>query len=1017
MKNTFINKIRLLLIGILLISLTLLTYNAWGMSTRLNYILNSPPLEGLREKQHQVRGVVTDSNGVPIPGVHVLISGTQTGTFTDNNGTYNISAHPTDVLIFSYVGFDIIEEAIDNRIEVNITLNESVTNLGAVTVNAGYYTVKEKERTGNISRVTAKDIELQPVANPLAAMQGRMPGVFIQQNTGVPGGNFSIQIRGRNSIASGNEPLYIVNGVPLNTDLITSSLGINIINRGSPLNGIDLSGVESIEVLKDADATAIYGSRGANGVVLITTKKGSIGKTRFGLDIQTGLGSVANKLDLLNSKQYVMMREEAFANDGIEPTVANARDLLLWDADSYTDWQEKLIGGTAYLTNLQGSISGGKEHTTFRIGGGLREETTVFPGDFKYQKASGHVQLNHFSEDRRFNATFSGNYVSEVNDLLNQDLTSFIFMPPVTPIPYTKDGNLNWGPEGGSFNNPFAILEKEYKVRTENLVSNLTLSYELTERLKVKIATGYSTANIREVQITPMASINPTQLAYSKPNANFNHHFTKSWIIEPQLEFKHRSGKSEFNILLGSSFQKNDTEGQSIYATDFSNDLLLENLDAAGTTLVSSRYNNYNYQAIFGRLNYNYNSKYILNVTGRRDGSSRFGPGKRFANFGAVGAAWVFSNEGLVKQGLPFLSFGKFRGSYGITGNDQIGDYQYLDSYSSALYTYQGTSGLYPTRLFNPLYSWETNKKLEAAIDLGFIRDRIRLSAAWFQNRSSNQLVAYPLPATTGFLSIQDNLNALVENTGLELELNTLNIDNDSFRWTTAANISFTKNTLLKYPNLENSAYAQVYEIGKSLSLMRKYHALGVNPQTGIYEFEDIDGDGMIKHPNDLQSLVELDPEFYGGIENTFSYKNLQFNILFQFVKQTGYNPLFLSGTAPGAMSNKPIEVLERWQQPGDITHIPQFTQSTSTEAYTAFRNSRSYGDNRFIDASFVRLKTISLSYLLSNGLLKNSKTSLYIQGQNLLTITGYKGFDPEYTTSLKLPPLKMFTMGVQIIF
>lgn len=965
--------------------------------------------------QTQITGIVIDIKGTPIVGANIQIKNTNNGTVSNFDGSYSITARPTDVLVFSVLGYQTEEILIGSQTQIDVTLEEAITQLDEVTLNAGYYTVKEKERTSNISKITAKTIKKQPVSNLLSVIQGRMPGVYITQNTGVPGGSFNIEIRGRNSIASGNSPLYIVNGVPFNSS-IPSSLGNQITRGGNPLNGIDLSNIESIEVLKDADATAIYGSRGANGVVLITTKKGHIGKTQFNVELQSGMGAVAHKMDILNREQYLMMRREAFTNDGVTPTTTNARDLLLWDTNRYTDWQDKLIGATAHLTNAQASVSGGSKGTSFQFGGGLRKETTVFPGDFNYKKATGHAQLNHRSKNNRFHVVFSGNYTSETNKLFSQDLTALILLPPVAPKIYDDEGLLNWGPDGGSFNNPFSIIEKDYRVRTQTLLSHIALNYQIFKGLNAKIGMGYSTTQTNEIQTTPTHAINPGLRTFLKATSNVNHTMVQSWIVEPQLEYKKNIGKSMFKILLGSTLQQQTTDGQSTFATDFSSDLLLENVGAAGTTRSNTIFTDYKYQGVFGRLNYNYDSKYIVNITARRDGSSRFGPGNRFANFGALGVTWIFSNEPFFKDS-PVLSFGKLRGSYGITGNDQIGDYRYVDSYKSTTYPYQNILGLRPTRLFNPLYGWETNKKFEAAIDLGFLRDRFRFSTVWYRNRSSNQLVGYPLPATAGFSSIQSNLPAEVENTGFELELNTANVNNKDFRWTTTANLSIPKNELLAYPNIENSSFAQTYTIGKSLSLVRVYHTLGVNPQTGIYEFEDLDGNGIINLPNDLQSLVELDPKFYGGIGNSFSYKGIQLDVFLQFVKQKGYNPIYLSGAAPGRLSNQQVGVLHRWQQPGNQTHIQQFTQSTNSAASTAFNNSLFNGDHRFSDASFIRLKTVSLSYRIPQGILANVGSEIYLQGQNLLTFTGYDGLDPETNGSLRLPPLRMISMGMRLTF
>ncbi|RNL68629.1 SusC/RagA family TonB-linked outer membrane protein [Sinomicrobium pectinilyticum] len=972
-------------------------------------LIASPPLQSTA--QHQITGTVTDQEGLPLAGVNIIIKDREAGTMSDENGKYTMAVQDTDILIFSFVGFKMQEVAVAGKTDVHVTMQEDIMALEGVEVNAGYYTVKERERTGSISRINAEDIGKQPVSNPLAAMQGRMPGVYIQQNTGVPGGDFNIQIRGRNSIAGGNAPLYVVDGVPFPSEP-SSAFGNLITNGGNSLNGLDVNNIASIEVLKDADATAIYGSRGANGVVLITTKKGSAGKASLDLNIQSGTGSVGRFMDLLDTGQYLQMRREAFANDGVEPTPANARDLLLWDTSRYTDWQKKLVGGTSYLTDLRGAVSGGNAQTSFRFGGGYRKETTVFPGDFGYRKLSGFLNLTHRSEDNRFRAEVSVNYAAEDNNLMSRDITSFIFLPPVAPPVYDNNGNLNWGPEGGSFNNPYSILRRTYTTGTDNLIGNVGLDYEFLPGLRAKVGMGYTSIRAKDVQVTPWSSIHPLSLSYEEANSTFGNKNTKTWIVEPRLEYAKTIGRGELRILAGSTFQQTKNESLYVYASGFSSDALLEDVASAGTIRSNSGYSEYNYHAVFGRVNFNWDSRYILNLTGRRDGSSRFGPGKRFAGFGAVGLAWIFSEERFLKNSL--LSFGKLRASYGTSGNDQIGDYGYLDTYSSTV-PYQDHAGLYPTRLFNPGYGWEVNKKLEIALELGLAHNRVTLSTAWFRNRSSNQLVGLSLPPVTGFSSIQANLPALVQNTGIEIALHTQNIRSEDFSWDTSVNITIPRNKLLEYPGLENSGYTNTYAIGKSLNIRKTFRYTGIEPQTGIYRFEDVNGDGRVSYPDDLQAIKAIEQDFFGGMHNSLSYKGLQLDVFFQFVRQTGNTSLFATRSVPGTSVNQPVEVMERWQQPGDVSNVQPFTQSASSAQTIAFNQSLFYGDNTIGDASFIRLKTVSLSYTVPARYLSGMKARVYVQGQNLLTITGYSGLDPEYSTSMRLPPLQMLTAGVQL--
>jgi hypothetical protein len=419
----------------------------------------------------------------------------------------------------------------------------------------------------------------------------------------------------------------------------------------------------------------------------------------------------------------------------------------------------------------------------------------------------------------------------------------------------------------------------------------------------------------------------------------------------------------------------------------------------------------YKYQAIFARVNYNWQQRYIVNLTARRDGSSRFGPGNQFANFSAIGAAWLFSNENFLKN-TSWFSFGKIRMSYGTTGNDQIGDYQFLNTYTTSGVSYNGTVGLQPSRLFNPDFGWEINKKLEFAIEVGFFNDRIFTTASWYQNRSSNQLVGIPLPGTTGFSTLQANLDATVENKGLEFTLRTINFNQTAFKWSTNFNLSFAKNKLLHFPNLESSSYNQQYRIGKPLNIALLYLYKGINPQSGVYEFEDVNQDGIISFPEDKQSIADLNPKYYGGIQNQLSYKRWNFDFLFQFVKQK--NRTFPMGPA-GMMSNQQDRIADSWTQPGDKA---PYQINTTGYNYDALMADYYYSESNasITDASFIRLKNVSLSYELPLNL-KQTNCKIMLQGHNLLTFTKYKDGDPEFTSYGFLPPLKIITAGVQLTF
>ncbi len=969
------------------------------------------------DKQQIITGIISDANGA-LSGVTVTIKGTSTSTITDNAGKYSIMAEPNQVLVFRYVGYKEVTATVTVESVINITMTEDATTLKEVTVNAGYYTVKDKERTGSISKITSKDIEKQPVTNVLAAMQGRMAGVAITQTTGVPGSGFDIRIRGLNSIRSdGNAPLYVIDGVPFASDAIgDSQTSSTIPTATSPLNSINPSDIESIEILKDADATAIYGSRGANGVVLITTKKGKAGRTQFIASASTGTGQITKKLDLLNTPQYLAIRQQAFANDGITTYPYNAYDVNgTWDPNRYTDWQEVLTGGTAEIKTLQASVSGGSAQTHFLISGNTYTQSTVFPGDFDYKKGGVHVSLDHESDDKSFKAVFSAGYDIQDNDQPATDLTRISRnLAPNAPALHAADGTLNW--ENSTWENPLAVLYSEALAKTHSLVANSTFSYQLPYGFTAKTSLGFTDLRHHESRTDPSTIYDPIYEAGAEYSSIFlTTSSRQSWIAEPQLNWQRMLGKGKVDVLVGSTFQNQVSTSMLQYGSGFTSNSLLYNLASASYS--KTFYDDetvYRYQAFFGRVNFSWQDKYFVNLTGRRDGSSRFGPGKQFANFGAVGGAWLFSDEKAIKDKMPFLSFGKLRASYGVTGNDQIGDYQYLDTYQSSGTVYDGTVGLTPIRLFNPNFSWETNRKIEAAVELGFLKDRLLTTVSWYRNRSSNQLIGMPLPATTGFTSMQSNLAATVQNTGLELTLRTVNVQNDSFGWTTNFNLTVPKNKLIAFPGLAASSYSNQYVIGESINIKKLYHFTGVNPQTGVYEFADVNGDGQLSFADDAQTVRDFSPTYYGGLQNQLRYKNFQLDFLFQFVKQLNWNAA-TQYSAPGAFGNQPASVVGGWQQPGDTATHQIYTTGLNSDAVNAYGRYAS-SDAAVSDASYIQLKNVALSYMVPNYV-KGLQCKLTLQGQNLLLITPFKDGDPEFSNFNYLPPLRIISFGAEFKF
>jgi TonB-dependent starch-binding outer membrane protein SusC len=981
----------------------------------------------LTTKTTVITGKVVTESGEPLVGATVSIRGSARATATGSRGEFHYSAvNADDILTVSNVGFQSQEIAIAGRSYIIITLRESVSALDETVVMA-YGTTTKRLATGSISKVSGAEISKQPVSNALAAMQGRVPGMTIVQSSGVPGAAFKVRIRGQNSLRQGSDPLYVIDGVPfaLGNEVlnqITNAAGSGSGGMGglSAMNLVNPADIESIEILKDADATAIYGSRGANGVVLITTKKGIPGATRVTVNTYTGFSQVTRTMDMLHTQQYLQMRREAFANDGITPTQDEAPDLFTWDTTRYTDFKKMLIGGKAHTSDIQLSLSGGNAKTQFLMGAGYHKETTVFPGDQNSKRASFLLNLGHSSGDQKFTASLNTSYSANRNKLVANDLSSYINLAPHIHL-YDSLGNLNWM-EGGipfrnlSLINPLGYLYKKYTGDFDNLISNVKLSYQLSPGLSLRINLGYNLAIGDENQVNPSTSIDPNE--GSLPFSSFANNRTKGWILEPQLEYKTRIGKGVLDVLTGGTGQETSVIGFRAEGMNYTSDLLLNNLNAAGEVMNANSAAQYRYIAVFGRINYNWQGRYVLNFSGRRDGSSRFGPGRRFSNFGAGGAAWIFSKE--LKNLLPFVSYGKLRASYGSAGNDQIGNYKYLDTWTPTLPPYQGVPALLPSALYNPDFAWERSYKLEGALDLGFFDDQLLVNASYYRNRSGNQLINYTLPIQTGFSSILKNIDAVIENKGWELAA-TGNVKlGKQAAWESSLQISIPKNRLVSFPGLASTSYARTYVIGQPVSVINVYHSFGIDQATGVYAFDDVNKDGKLNGDDFIHRNYE--PKVYGGFRNTFRYKNFELEGLFEFKKSMGNNYLYTLGyNVPGFnYSNQPVIVMSRWQKPGDVTDIQRFTASASSEAFIRATENLISSDAVYTDASYLRLKNVNAAYTLPGSFCEKlgiRTARVYLQGQNLFTISSYVGADPENQNIYVLPPLRTLTAGIEVKF
>jgi len=958
-----------------------------------------------------ITGKITDEQAATLPGATIRIKNTKDITQTNSKGIFTLTTNQSSgILVISFLGYQIKEVPFSGSGNIpTIELTTDKNTLNELQI-IGYGKTTKRLNTGSASNLSAQQIEQQPVTNVLSALSGRMPGVFVQTTNGLPGGNINIQIRGKGSIQAGTNPLYIIDGIPFDASPIASetSLGYSAISGNvSPLNSINPNDIESISILKDADATAIYGSRGSNGVVLITIKKGKSGALTTDFNFYQGINQAADLPKMMGLTQYLEMRREAFSNDGLTPSAdpnsfEYAPDLLVWDTSKSTDWVDYLFGGTGRLTNAQLSLKRGSDQTSFSISGNYRNEQSYLKGNNNYRREGIHSQLSHNSANGRFTLSASTSISADNNRMANAQNISLSTLPaPNYPL-YDATGNYNW--YAGS--NLLAEMLATSKIATNNILSSVAVSYELRPDLTVKVNTGYNRINIKQTQLYPSASLYPGTPNYTLFGTNVN----QSIIVEPQIEYQVPLKRNKLNLMAGATYQYKSGEGSYLEARNFSNEGLMENLASAG--FIDGRrstYIDYKFASVFARATFTLLNTYIFNGTARRDGSSRFASGHQFGNFGAIGVAWLFGSEEWINSQIPFLSYGKLRVSYGVTGNDQIPDYQYLSTYGNSGLEYQGISGLQPSRIANPNFHWESTKKLEFALELGFFKDKLLVNINRFLNRSDNQLINYTLPEITGFSSYQANLPAVVENSGWEFEINSRNIQRKDFQWSTTFNLTLPKNRLKSFENFQASSYARTLQVGYDITRIVGYEFLGINPQTGtaIYVTETTD---PASAPDYYRTIGKQTPDFYGGLGNTFSWKRFSLDLFVQFAEQKTVGGIFFT---PGWMYGTYSLLEKRWKQPGDITNIPK--SSTGLD----FNYSQSSAN--FFDSSYLRLKNINFSYRIP--LKGTSVLRIYSQAQNLLTFWDKNAaiIDPESGAlsvgQKNLPPVKSLTLGMQLTF
>ncbi|MFI1771460.1 SusC/RagA family TonB-linked outer membrane protein [Thalassobellus citreus] len=991
------------------------------------------------QEDHVVTGRITTKEGFPLMGVTVLVENKSIGVFTNEEGKYKIKVSNNDVLKFTYIGYEKKEIKVDSQQEINVVLEEALSELDEVQVTA-YGKTSKRLATGNITTITSEEIRKSPVSNVLQAVQGKVPGVFIRQTSGQAGTPFDIQIRGVNTLKTINQsapqPLLVVDGVafPAGNLQGNSSKGIFSFEfdstSGNGLSYINPNDIETINFLKDGDATAIYGSRGANGVILITTKKAKKGEPTVSFSTRSGYSFAGRSPKLLNTEDYINYRTEAVENSGNGIGFSDLDINGTFSDTRYTDWKESLLKSGAFSNFNSISYSGGSDNARYLVRGNYNKENSILNNSGANTLAGIHFDLSTNTSDHKFTLGLTGTYTASKNTGSIFD-TFRLFTAPNAPDPYNEDGTINQVDfDEYDFINPARINEVIAENKVDNLIGNINFRYTPVKGLVFKANAGISNLSSRDLYAKP-TTYYPLN-TFSENSSSISRFNIKTITIEPSVSYQANLGNLGTAIVnFGATFQEKQAERSEVSATDLFSDNQLRDPAQAGFEKVSYGSDNTNsrYTGVFGILNYNFVNKYLLNLSLRRDGSTKFGAENRFATFGSVGASWILSEENWFKNNIKFIDFAKFRGSFGTVGGDGIDDYLYLSTYYTSV-AYGNEDTLEPEGPSNAFLQWEHNEKSELGVNLGLFKSRIQLGYSYYTTITEKSLTDLATSAVTGVTRYFTNSPAKIKNWGHEITLSTENIKNEAFSWTTNFNITLPKSELVAFNNVDGLQENHNFVVGKPVTGIKVYNYQGVNPETGNFNFfKDLDGNGKIDdgevdeftfdlNDNDATEFVDLAPEFFGGIQNTFSYKNFSLGVFFSFQKRnirTAFASEFSAFSSPGG-ANKNISqdvYNARWQNPGDITDIPRFAPGFfSTFAFENYKIS----NGAYTNVSYARLQNVNLNYNLPSKWLQKvglKSMQIYLQGQNLLVISDFKGRDPEVIDALG--PLRTFVFGLDL--
>ncbi|WP_209405038.1 TonB-dependent receptor [Pseudozobellia sp. WGM2] len=969
---------------------------------------------GLHAQSTSITGKITDAeSGEPLLGVNIVEKGTANGVASDFDGNYSIDvASANAVLVFTSLGYQSKEISVGNNVIVDVSLELGANQLDEFVV-VGYGKKKKRNLTGSVVSVGGEDIDQTNLQDPISILQGRAAGVQVVSNSGAPGGGMSITVRGNSSLNSGNSPLYVVDGVPIESSSLSSLNGTE--NFGlNPLADINPNDIESIEILKDAASTAIYGSRAANGVVMITTKRGKEGKGVLNVNFTSGVSQITRKLSVLNASQYRQAIIDSYRNmeNPVEPNWTII-DSLNPKNNGDVDWQEELLRvAPQYKVDL--SVQGGSENAKYSWSSSFSNQDGIILNS-NYKRVTSRLNVD-FNVSDKLTVGQSLSYTNGTNNRINAGgsgnlsvVRELLIRPPSYAM-YLPDGSLN-GYQFGK-RNPVGLAEYATHLNKSNrIIGNQYAEYEFIEGLKLRSNLNLDFLSMKEDEFLP------STLDYREGyNSGAVRAITNlTWGNETYFSFDRTFGENHnFGALLGMSFQEWQYERTGLDGMFFPSDNV-RTLNAAGT--ISNQDVNilteHSLLSYFGRMSYDYSGRYLLEVNLRADGSSRFGEDNRFGYFPSASVGWRFSDEKFLRD-QNVLADGKLRFSAGQTGNEAIGNYTSQGEFLVGT-NYLGYSGASPSVMPNSGLTWETTTQYNAGLDLAFFNNRVVLNADVYLKETDDLLYNVPIPRTTGFNFITQNIGS-IENKGVELLVSTKNMVGD-FTWDTSFNISKNENKVKDLPDeLLTNGYIQngnyhILQEGLPIGTFYGWKfegvyardednvngitngALGSVFKGGDPIWNDLNGDNIIDE-EDRQVIGDAQPNFFGGITNNFGYKGFSLNVFFQFSYGNDiYSEINHQRNSVVRYNNLSTDALNRWRQQGDITDFPRPVRDDPMQ-------SDSRVQSRWVeDGSYLKLKNVNLRYRFPNRLIEPlglSKLDVFVTASNLITWTKYTGFDPD---------------------